>query len=229
MIDAKSYPLDDTNYIAGDLRKWNFVFSTGILPVDSHFKTTTNNDMSITVTKGNALFNLEDEGLVVWTDVDDILTLDTAHGTLDRIDAITLRYDYTENRSWIYVKKGTASSTPTAPIPTRDNSAYEIVVAHINVPKGSTSISSGNITDKRQDTYLCGYIKSRAESIPTDMITAQFEELIEQYRQAVEDIGSLTVPDGAITEEKLNTTLKNRMIFFVSDNGDGTITVEIPE
>lgn len=222
MADAKAYPLDDTYYLAEALRKWNKVYTTGVFPETNNMRTVANNDMSVTVTKGFILLNDGDEGLMVWLDEDVNVPINTASGTLNRIDAITVQWDKLNNKVTVYPKSSNESTNPVLPVPERDDTDYEAFLSYVNIPSGTTAISSGNITDKRPDANVCGYIKSRAESIPTDMLQAQFLDLLEQYRKAIEDIGSLAVVDGSITIVKLNAEVMQ----LFTDINDSIANVE---
>lgn len=224
MIETRAYPLDDFEYLAEDLRKWNYVYTTGVFPEENQLKTTTNNDMSVTVSSGFILLNDGNGGLMQWLATDEPVQIATAHGSLHRIDAITMQWDKVNNTTNLYSKLGSPSATPTAPIPQRDETMYEAIIATVYVPAGSTVVASGNITDKRPDPTVCGYIESRVKSIPTEMIQAQFEELIEQYKKDIEDIGTLTIPDGSVSKEKLHSDLVGELIVNnggVLEDGEG--------
>ena len=54
---------------------------------------------------------------------------------------------------------GTPSNTPVAPTLTRTRGIYELQLATILIPAGTTQITTGNITDTRADISVCGFIK----------------------------------------------------------------------
>ncbi len=91
------------------------------------------------------------------------LALATASGTYDRIDAVVVRRDNVNRYICMDVLTGTASASPVAPTPTRDNDTYEIVLAHVSIPAGATAVST--ITDKRSDSSLCGYVASTLQDL----------------------------------------------------------------
>lgn len=91
------------------------------------------------------------QGVYICTnDATDTVTLDTAHGTLARIDRVVARvYDsiYSGTNNFWAIEKvtGTAASSPVAPtLP-----ANSIGLALISVAATATTINSGNITDDR--------------------------------------------------------------------------------
>lgn len=85
-------------------------------------------------------------------------TVPTAHATYNRYDAVVLRLDTAQDQRRIYLRyqTGTASASPTRYTPVRSGTIYELVLAHILVIKGASSISNQYITDLRQNTTYCG-------------------------------------------------------------------------
>ena len=74
--------------------------------------------------------------------------------------------------------QGTASSTPTAPAISRTELIYDLCLAEITRPAGSTSISTGQITDTRLDEALCGIVRDGVTGIPTEELLAAAKERI---------------------------------------------------
>lgn len=97
-----------------------------------------------------------------WVENDTALNLSigAAHATLARKDAVVVRLDYSNRLIDITVKAGTPAATPAAPEPQRDATYYELILAEISVPAGATAITPSQITDKRNDESVCGYIIS---------------------------------------------------------------------
>lgn len=81
-----------------------------------------------------------------------VLNHDAAEATLNRIDRIVLRLDKSaENRFVrVFVKKGTASSSPIAPSLQRDEFVYEISLALVQIVAGRSYITQSQITDERK-------------------------------------------------------------------------------
>ena len=78
-------------------------------------------------------------------------------GNFSRIDAVVLRQDVSESvrAPSLRIVTGTAASSPVAPEPTRTNTVYELVLAHVLVGPSATSVT---LTDTRPNTNICGWI-----------------------------------------------------------------------
>ena len=101
-----------------------------------------------------------------------------ADPSIPRIDRIVMRYDAGARAASLQVLQGTASSTPTAPAVSRTELIYDLCLAEITRPAGSTSISTGQITDTRLDEALCGLVRDGVTGIPTDELLAAAKERI---------------------------------------------------
>ena len=101
-----------------------------------------------------------------------------ADPSLPRIDRIVVRYDAGARTASLQVLQGTASSTPTAPAISRTELIYDLCLAEITRPAGSTSITTGQITDTRLDEALCGIVRDSVTGIPTDELLAAARERI---------------------------------------------------
>ena len=104
-------------------------------------------------------------------------TLATANNAYDRIDTIVIERNDTDRDITAKVVTGTASASPTPKAPVRANGVYQLVVAQIRVAAGATSITAQDITDKRMDTSVCGYVVSAVQ-------TPDFSELYAQFTAA---------------------------------------------
>lgn len=103
------------------------------------------------------------------------VTIQAAHATLNRKDIIVARLDYSGRAIGIIAKTGTAATSPTAPGIVRNSEYYEMELAEIYVSAGATAITAANITDKRADTSVCGYVTGLVEQIDTTDMWAQLE------------------------------------------------------
>jgi hypothetical protein len=79
-----------------------------------------------------------------------------ASGT--RIDRVVLRRNNATNTVELDVVQGTPSSSPAPPSLTRAGDIYEISLARVVVPAGTTAIGASNIIDERPDPQLCGHV-----------------------------------------------------------------------
>lgn len=158
------------------LRKF---FVTGVFANELAVRASTG--MQVTVDPGWAFI----EGKIKrFKEEDDrVLTIADADATYPRIDTIVVECSYSDRDIRLkYVKGSPSASTPSAPAPVRDTTKYEIVLAHIYVSNGATSISQSAITDTRLNSELCGLVRGTVDEIDWDDITAQFSQYIEEYK-----------------------------------------------
>lgn len=92
-------------------------------------------------------------------------TLTTANGAYSRIDRIVIRWSLLSRSITAAVLTGTAAASPAAPALTRSTDVYELCIAEILVPQAATSIVSGNITDTRLSSSLCGIVNSLVSAV----------------------------------------------------------------
>ena len=161
----------DRLYKAEDFAKYFSSFiSNGIFPNPStNLQVMANGDMTITIKAGSAWIN----GYFYYLDADTTFTIETADGTLNRIDRIVVHLDIAGRAINVKVLKGVIASSPTAPTLQRDADGYDLALADIAINAGVTSISQSNITDQRQNQDLCGIVDS--------LITADTATLFNQF------------------------------------------------
>lgn len=152
-----TYPLDGVDFSAQDVETYLSTRSSGVFHEVDNFDIAVTGARKVTVSSGLAWMRVKRfSGKSVCVDDPVELTIDAADSTLSRIDRIVLRYDATLNASVMAVKKGTASSNPTAPGVQRDSLMHELGLYTVLVPAGSVSVSEGDITDTRGDSSVCG-------------------------------------------------------------------------
>lgn len=88
---------------------------------------------------------------------------------LPRIDAVVVAVNLEDRNGYIYVKQGVASSTPTPPTLYNNANTKEIALAYIYVGANATAITADNITDKRNDSSVCGWVK--LTNVSAELIT----------------------------------------------------------
>ena len=160
------FPLDNTEYDASALGAWFGAKSRGIASAD-HYITTTNGDMSVTVSPGLAWLKAGNYWGVVALETDARrLTIDVADGSLPRIDAVCVRLDKNQNRAEILVKKGRVATQPSITPPVRNLDYDEIYIATILVRAGTTSILESDITDQRLNGGYCGIARDGLAGLP---------------------------------------------------------------
>ena len=119
--------------------------------------------MDYTVSIGRAWINggwyFNDSTYIPNADPDDTL-INIGNTTLPRIDRIVVRFNSNDAVRDIRIARieGTPSSNPVAPEPVRTDKIYDIVLADIYVGAGAVTINQTNITDRRADKDVCGWI-----------------------------------------------------------------------
>lgn len=167
----------DRIYNAASFEEWlKKFFTTGVFSGD--LEVTANNGMDIEVGVGYA--NLD--GKVRFFDTVTDFTLSPANGTYPRIDTIVVQRDDTNREITLELVTGDYSGQdpqPTAPV--RSGGIYQIVLAQIYVEAGTVSLTQGDITDKRGDTDVCGWVVGTVDSIDVDQLTAQTNAQIMEW------------------------------------------------
>lgn len=216
------------NSISGD-RKYNAdqmseyfdgMFTSGVYStVGNALAVTALTGMSVTVGTGRALIN----GRWMYNDEAYNLMIDAASPTLNRIDAIVVRYDESARSITLAVKKGAATSAPVPPTMTRTSAVKEYALAYIAVNALTTTITQGMITDKRADPAVCGWValalggagtlvKTELKYNTTES-TTQFTITNSNYR----DGAAIIIGYGAeIKTEGTDYTVSNGVITFNS-------------
>ena len=170
------FPLDNTEYEANALGAWCGTRTRGVFAADGHYAVTANDDMTVTVSPGLAWLKAgQFWGVNIFESNSSVLTIDTADGSLSRIDAVCVRLDKNQNRGEIIIKKGSYSpQPPTITPPARTLDFDEIYVATIAVGAGATAIGQINITDQRLNEDYCGIMRDGVTGIPTQQLQAQW-------------------------------------------------------
>lgn len=109
------------------------------------------------------------------------LAIQAASGTLNRVDAVVLRWVNASRSMELAVKTGIAASSPAIPALQRDNDVYELMLATVTVAAGATSIPQSAITDKRADTSVCGWMTGAVQNIDTTNLFAQYNDAFQVW------------------------------------------------
>lgn len=126
------------------------------------------------------------------------LALTAANASNPRKDLIVARADFVNNRVELDSITGTPAGSPTLPTVTQNSSIYEVALAEIAVGAAASTISAGNVTDRRIfDSAVARYRKSTTQSITNDTNTKV------TFPQVVTFSGSV-VPNATFDEFTLN-------------------------
>lgn len=166
-----TYPLDGITYDAADAAGYNSARTSGVYSAEEDYTVTPGGGYTVKVSGGRAWVHpAKYVGYSIIKQEPDTLTLPLADAQRPRIDRVVLRYDAAARKSYLLVLEGTPASTPTAPAISRTNLLYDLCLAQITRPAGSTAITAGNITDTRLDESLCGVMSDSVTRIPTDQL-----------------------------------------------------------
>lgn len=173
------YPANDCDFDAADVAAYLAGLTSGVFSGAEDFPVTAAGGLTVTVGAGRGWVHPSRfTGYSITKREADTLTLPLADPSLPRIDRIVMRYDAGARAASLQVLQGTASSTPTAPAISRTELIYDLCLAEITRPAGSTSITTGQITDTRLDEALCGLVRDGVTGIPTDELLAAAKERI---------------------------------------------------
>lgn len=173
------YPANSYDFDAADVAAYLAGLISGVFSGDEDFPVTAAGGLKVTVGAGRGWVHPSRfTGYSITKREADTLTMPLADPSLPRIDRIVMRYDAGARAASLHVLQGTASSTPTAPAISRTELIYDLCLAEITRPAGSTSITTGQITDTRLDEALCGIVRDGVTGIPTDELLAAAKERI---------------------------------------------------
>ena len=136
--------------------------------------------MSVTVKEGRAWMGPDNKRYFKRLPADQTLVIDNADGVLNRKDTVVLRWDINERTITPLVLKGAPASSPTAPAIVRTEEQYDLKLAEVSIPAGTTAITQALITDTRLDNDVCGIVHALVDHLDTatfyQQITADLAE-----------------------------------------------------
>ena len=192
MADIITYPEDGIRYDADDASGYLATRLSGVYSAEEDFSVTAQGGLSVQVSAGQAWvhparFNgrsiiMEQPTTVVLTEADPVRS---------RIDRIVLRYDAAAKKTSLQVLDGTPdSAAPAAPAISRTELVYDLCLAEIRRPAGSTAVTAADITDTRADETVCGVMRDGVHGIPTGTLVQQFRAVIDALKgEAADKLG----------------------------------------
>ena len=175
MADIITYPENGITYDADDASGYLSTRLSGVYSADEDFAVTANGDLTVTVSAGQAWVRpARFRGRSIILEQPETVTLTAADTVRSRIDRLVLRYDAAAKKTSLTVLTGTPdSASPTAPEITRTALVYDLCLADIRRPAGSTEVTAADITDTRADEDVCGVMRDGVKGIPTAQLQAQ--------------------------------------------------------
>lgn len=176
MSDIITYPENGITYDADDASGYLATRQSGVYSAEEDFAVSISGGTSLTVSAGQAWVRPSRfKGRSIIMEQPTTLTLTAADPVRTRIDRVVLRYDAAARQTRLQVLEGTPdSASPTAPAITRTALVYDLCLAEITRPAGSTAITAANLTDTRADEDVCGVMRDGATGIPTAQLIAQW-------------------------------------------------------
>lgn len=174
---------EDRTYDADSFSEWlNKFFTSGVFK--DELQVTAYDGMTIQVSSGYA----NCKGKVRFFDGTTKLTIATADASNPRIDTVVIECNYVDRDISMKVVTGAYSgNNPKATDPVRNTNAFQLVLAEIYVSAGAVEITQANITDKRPDTSVCGYVTGTVTEMDFSQFTTQWNSYISQFKSGRED------------------------------------------
>ena len=176
MSDIITYPENGITYDADDASGYLATRQSGVYSAEEDFAVSISGELSLTVSAGQAWVRPSRfKGRSIIMEQPTTLALTAADPVRTRIDRVVLRYDAAARKTSLQVLDGTPdSASPSAPAITRTALVYDLCLAEVTRPAGSTAITAANVTDTRADEDVCGVMRDGVTGIPTAQLIAQW-------------------------------------------------------
>ena len=185
MADIITYPLQGITYDADDASGYLATRLSGVYSAEEDFSVTAQGGLSVQVSAGQAWVRpARFKGRSIIMEQPTTVALTAADPVRSRIDRIVLRYDAAAKKTRLQVLEGVPDSAgPAAPAITRTELIYDLCLAEIKRPAGSTAVTVADIYDTRADETVCGVMRDGVHGIPAAM-------LIQMLRQKIAEVDS---------------------------------------
>ena len=184
MADIITYPENGITYDADDASGYLATRLSGVYSAEEDFSVTAQGGLSVQVSAGQAWVHpARFKGRSIIMEQPTTVVLTEADPVRSRIDRIVLRYDAAAKKTSLQVLDGTPdSAAPAAPEISRTELVYDLCLAEIRRPAGSTSVTTADITDTRADEAICGVMRDGVKGIPTGTLVQQFRAVIDALK-----------------------------------------------
>lgn len=196
MADIITYPENGITYDADDASGYLATRLSGVYSAEEDFSVTAQGGLSVQVSAGQAWVRpARFKGRSIIMAQPETLILTAADAVRSRIDRVVLRYDAAAKKTSLQVLDGTPdSAAPAAPDISRTELVYDLCLAEIKRPAGSTSVTTADITDTRADETVCGVMRDGVTGIPAatliQRLRAEIDKLVDEgsfYNKAETD------------------------------------------
>lgn len=184
MADIITYPENGITYDADDASGYLSTRLSGVYSAEEDFSVTAQGGLSVQVSAGQAWVRpARFKGRSIIMEQPTTLPLTAADAVRSRIDRVVLRYDAAAKKTSLQVLEGVPNSAgPAAPAITRTELIYDLCLAEIKRPAGSTAVTAADIYDTRADETVCGVMRDGVHGIPTGTLVQQWKAVIESMR-----------------------------------------------
>ena len=182
MADIITYPEDGIRYDAEDASGYLATRLSGVYSAEEDFSVTAVEGLSVQVSAGQAWVRpARFKGRSIIMAQPETLTLTAADAVRSRIDRVVLRYDAAAKKTRLVVLDGTPdSAAPAAPEISRTELVYDLCLAEIKRPAGSTAVTAADITDTRADETVCGVMRDGVTGIPAATLIQRLRDEIDK-------------------------------------------------
>lgn len=135
------------------------------------------NELAIYISVGNAYIN----GYFYANDDKIYRKLSNPNGVNPRIDRVVLRLNFKTRKISVDILEGTAASNPSAKGITRSQDVYELAIADVYIASNAITVTEANITDLRNNSLMCGYVKGVVDQIDTTNLFSQFQNSFDTW------------------------------------------------
>ena len=188
MADIITYPENGITYDADDASGFLSTRLSGVYSAEEDFSVTAQGGLNVQVSAGQAWVHpARFKGRSIIMEQPTTVVLTEADPVRSRIDRIVLRYDAAAKKTRLQVLDGTPdSAAPAAPEISRTELVYDLCLAEIRRPAGSTSVTAADITDTRADEAICGVMRDGVTGIPTAQLQAQVKAMLDSLQAEVD-------------------------------------------
>lgn len=167
----------------------NFIDNGVFTEVSTSFQVLTAGGMNVTVKKGSCFIN----GYMAFDDEDEVFTLTAGHTHwfVQRAHLIT-GGDIT--KTWVV-------DAAEGELPLRDGAYYDLLIAKVVIPTGTTEITDNMITDYRYDKTVCGAVTSLKPAVvptlPDDVLKYVSKTMFRTAGGIPVDVGNAKIETGS--------------------------------
>ena len=188
MADIITYPENGITYDADDASGFLSTRLSGVYSAEEDFAVTAQGGLSVQVSAGQAWVRpARFKGRSIIMEQPTTVVLTEADPVRSRIDRVVLRYDAAAKKTRLQVLEGVPNSAgPAAPAITRTELIYDLCLAEIKRPAGSTAVTAADITDTRADETVCGVMRDGVTGIPTAQLQTQAKAMLDSLQAEVD-------------------------------------------